>query len=139
MKLSIKVVLCLILGLVFTFSSCKNNENSDNEIEYISDFKHKPGIEVIQFHMEHRCKTCLAIEEVTKKALAPYGDIDFRLINIELVDNDAMARSFRVAGTAVFIYDPATGLKKELTDFAFMNAFDEAKYIAGFQKEIDQF
>ena len=32
-----------------------------------------------------------------------------------------------------------TGKKKELSDFAFMNAGNEGKFIAGLKKEIDAF
>ncbi|MBK8670065.1 MAG: hypothetical protein IPN89_11630 [Saprospiraceae bacterium] len=33
----------------------------------------KPGVEIIQFHSEHRCVTCLKIEELTKEAVKSYG------------------------------------------------------------------
>lgn len=31
----------------------------------------KTGLEIIQFHSEHRCVTCLKIEELTKEAINP--------------------------------------------------------------------
>ncbi len=33
-----------------------------------------------------------------------------------------MAEQFEATGTALFLYNPKTGKKKDLTDFAFMNA-----------------
>jgi hypothetical protein len=124
---------------VALFTSCKEKSTTHIDTSYISTFEAKPGMEVLQFHMEHRCKTCVAIEEVTKKTILPYENLPFKLINIEEPENDSLARSFQVAGTALFLYDPATGNKKDLTDFAFLTAFEEEKFIKGLQKEIDQF
>ena len=50
-----------------------------------------------------------------------------------------MAEKFEAAGTALFIYNPKTGKKKDMTDFAFMNAGDKTKFIAGLKKEISSF
>ena len=80
-------------------------------------------IEVIQFHNEHRCETCLKIEKQTKATLSKYyAAVPFRLINVEEKKNEKMVVQFEAAGTALFLYDPKTGRKKDLTDFAFMNA-----------------
>lgn len=130
--------LFLFLSII-SFISCKNTVEQKVDTAYISAFKSKPGMEVIQFHMEHRCKTCMKIEEVTKKAIVGYENLPFKLVNIEQEENDAMAREFKAAGTALFLFDPATGKKVELTDFAFMNAFEDETFIKGLQKEIDQF
>ena len=132
------VIYLSLTFLIFVFS-CKEKSVSQVETSYIPTFEAKPGMEVIQFHMIHRCKTCVAIEDVTKKTIQPYDNLVFKLINIEEPENDSLARSFRVAGTALFLYDPASGKKEDLTDFAFMTAFDEEKFIKGLQKEIEEF
>jgi hypothetical protein len=129
----------MILLVIAAFISCNESGGQKVDTSYVSSFKSKPGMEVIQFHMEHRCKTCETIEVVTNKAITGYQNLPFRLVNIEVEENDAMARDFKVAGTALFLYDKATGKKVDLTDFAFMNAFDEEKFVKGLQKEIDQF
>ncbi len=99
----------------------------------------KPDVEIIQFHSEHRCVTCLKIEELTKEAVKSYNGMSFKLVNVDDVKNEKMAEKFEAAGTAVFIYNPKTGKKKDMTDFAFMNAGDKTKFIAGLKKEINQF
>jgi hypothetical protein len=99
----------------------------------------KPGVEIIQFHSEHRCVTCLKIEELTKEAVNAYTGMTFKLVNIDDAKNEKMAEQFEAAGTALFIYNPKTGKKKDMTDFAFMNASNKTKFIEGMKKEINQF
>ncbi len=99
----------------------------------------KPGLEIIQFHSEHRCVTCLKIEELTKETLKSFTGMPFKLVNVDDTKNEKMAEKFEAAGTALFIYNPKTGKKKDMTDFAFMNAGDKIKFMAGLKKEISAF
>jgi len=125
--------------MAFVFSSCQNKAQNMNDQANVSEFKLKPNIEVIQFHSEHRCQTCLDIEAMTKEAILPYGGIPFRLINVDDSNNKSISNEFKTAGTSLFIYNPVQGKKLDLTDFAFMNASDKEKFIRGLQKEIDNF
>lgn len=63
----------------------------------------------------------------------------FKLVNIDDAKNAKIAEKFEAAGTAVFIYNSKTGKKKDMTDFAFMNAGNKTKFIAGMKKEISSF
>jgi len=99
----------------------------------------KPGVEIIQFHSEHRCVTCLKIEEFTKETVKSYEGMTFKLVNVDDAKNEKLAEKFEAAGTAVFIYNPKTGKKKDMTDFAFMNAGNKAKFLEGMKKEISSF
>jgi len=97
-------------------------------------------MQVIQFHNEHRCATCLKIEELTKKTLSDYfPSIPFSLVNVEEKKNEKMVELFEAFGTSLFLYNPKTGSKKDLTDFAFMNAGDEKKFEAELKKQIEAF
>lgn len=96
-------------------------------------------IEVIQFHSEHRCMTCNKIEKLTRETLKSYPKITFRLVNVDEEKNEKMAEQFEATGTALFLYNPATKKKKDLTDFAFMHAGDKEKFIAGLKKHINGF
>lgn len=96
-------------------------------------------IEVIQFHSQHRCMTCNNIEKYTQETLQSYGSIPFSLVNVDDAKNEKKATQFEAAGTALYLYNPKTGKKKDLTDFAFMNASNKDKFIAGLKIEIDQF
>lgn len=99
----------------------------------------KSDVEIIKFHSEHRCVTCLKIEELTKETVKSFTGMRFKLVNIDDTKNEKMAEKFEAAGTALFIYNPKTGKKKDMTDFAFMNSGDKAKFMAGLKKEINQF
>lgn len=95
--------------------------------------------QVIQFHSEHRCFTCNKIESLTIETLKNFPEISFELVNVDDRDNESMADFFEASGTAVFLFNTQTGQKKDLTDFAFMSAGNEAEYKAGLQKEIKDF
>lgn len=100
------------------------------------------NIEIIQFHSAHRCITCLKIEKLTRETLTKsYPTLPFRLVNVDDKKNEKLAEQFEATGTALFLYNPKTGQKKNLTEFAFMKAGNEAafdtelkKYIADFLK-----
>ncbi len=97
------------------------------------------GIEVIQFHSEHRCMTCNKIETLTKAVLKDYSSIPFVLVNVDDKKNEEKAEAFEAYGTALFLYNPKTGAKKNLTEFAFMTAGNEEKFKAELKKQIDVF
>ncbi|WP_069658445.1 nitrophenyl compound nitroreductase subunit ArsF family protein [Arcticibacter eurypsychrophilus] len=97
-------------------------------------------IEVIQFHSEYRCMTCHKIEDLTKATLASsFKAIPFRLINVSEKSNAKMAEQFEASGTALFLYNPSTGKKKDLTSFAFMKAGNKAVFEAELKKHIANF
>ncbi|MEX0813071.1 MAG: nitrophenyl compound nitroreductase subunit ArsF family protein [Chitinophagales bacterium] len=128
------IALSLIMLLFF---SCSSEAQTGNKQATNSASNEK--IEVIQFHSENRCRTCLTIEELARQTVENYSDISFSLVNVDDKANEEKADAFEAFGTALFLYNPETGAKKELTDFAFMNAGNKEKFIAGLQKEIDQF
>ena len=97
------------------------------------------GIEIIQFHSEHRCMTCNKIEKLTRETLKDFPTVPFSLVNVDDSKNEKKATQFEATGTALFLYHPKTGKKKDLTDFAFMNAGDEAKFKKQLKKEIQLF
>lgn len=86
-------------------------------------------IQVIQFHSQHRCMTCNAIEGHTKTTLGSMdAAIPFSLVNVDDVANEQLAEDFEASGTALYLYNPKTGAKKDLTDFAFLNARDSVAF-----------
>lgn len=124
-----KIFSSLLLAVIFVISSftAKAQDNTTSTIE------------VIQFHSEHRCMTCNKIEALTKETLKSYPKTTFRLVNVDEEKNEKMAEQFEATGTALFLYNPATKKKKDLTDFAFMNAGDREKFVAGLKKHISGF
>lgn len=131
-----KLSISLFAFAALLFAACNSEAQQSKPTVAAS----KPTIEVIQFHSEHRCVSCLAIEKFTKKTLVDYfPTIPFSLINVDDKKNAKKAEQFEAAGTALYLYNPATGKKKDLTDFAFMKAGDEKKFEAELKKYIEDF
>lgn len=124
------ISILLLFALFFTAFNSKAQQKNQTQTT---------PVEVIQFHSEHRCMTCNKIEALTKQTLKSYPLIPFSLVNVDDKNNEKRAEQFEATGTALFLYNPKTGKKKDLTDFAFMNAGNKDKFIAGLKKEIDSF
>ena len=123
------------LALVFVFNI--NGQNQKKAVKKTT----ATTIEVIQFHTDHRCMTCNLIEKLTREALKEsYPSITFKLINVDESKNEKIAEEFEATGTALFIHNPTTKKKKDLTDFAFMNAKSKPnEFKKGLKKAIQQF
>lgn len=132
-----KTVVTLATFVMFLFTAC-TTEIQNKEKETMISAENK--IEVIQFHSAHRCMTCNLIEELSKEALKSFPEISFTLINVDDEKNYKMAEAFEATGTALFLYNPATQKKVDLTDFAFMNAANNPEVFKnGLKKEIEFF
>lgn len=132
-----KILTSVFATFMLLFVSC--NGNSQTKKSTAKTTTAKSTIEVIQFHSEHRCMTCNKIEKLTRETLKEFKDIPFSLVNVDDAKNEKKAEQFEATGTALFLYNPKTGKKKDLTDFAFMNAGDEAKFKKELKKEIEKF
>lgn len=127
----------LMVTIMLLFTACNGNAQSTKKE---TSKKEVSSIQVIQFHSEHRCMTCNLIENLTKETLQKFPAIPFLLVNVDDKKNEKMAEQFEATGTALFLYNPKTGKKKDLTDFAFMNAkSDSKKFKDGLEKEIIAF
>jgi hypothetical protein len=128
--------LSLVTPILLLFTACgseaQNNKPSSNTASDVN-------IEVIQFHSEHRCMTCNKIEALTQETLQNYSSIPFSLVNVDDSKNAIKAEQFEATGTALFLFNPKTGKKKDLTEFAFMKAGNKEEFMEGLKKEIDLF
>ncbi len=124
----------LTLGLLFT--ACGSNAQQPAKPTSAAV---GTRIDVIQFHSEHRCETCLHIEGMTKEVLnsefaaeMKNGTFTFRLVNVDKEVNAKIAEEFGAYGTALFLHEHKNGKdeKIDLTEWAFMKANDAAKFKA---------
>ena len=112
--------LTLLLGISLLFSCGQNTEHK--EYEQVSNEPQKDHIAVYDFHTEHRCQTCLAIEKATKETLnknfkteLDNQTITFSLINADAEENQNLAEEYAAFGTtlAITIFK---GDQKEIID-----------------------
>lgn len=131
----------LIFTFVTFFILCFSNlVKAQKAIEKSNSKSKNTTIQVIQFHSEHRCVTCNLIEKLTRETLKSYPNIPFLLVNVDEEKNEMMAEEFEATGTALFIYNPITKSKKDLTDFAFMNVkTNPNEFKKGLKKALNEF
>lgn len=125
-------IFATILLLLFSF-------NGNAQAKTTTKSTTKSNIEIIQFHSEHRCMTCNKIEELTRETLKSYPSVPFSLVNVDDTKNEKIAEQFEATGTALFLYNPKTKKKQDLSDMAFMNASDKEKFIKELKKKIEAF
>lgn len=131
-----KLPVVLFAFMAFMFAACNSEAQQSKPAVVVK----KSVIEVIQFHSEHRCVSCVLIEKLTRKTLVDnFPTIPFSLVNVDDKKNSKKAEEFEATGTALFLYNPATGKKKDITAFAFMKAGDEKKFEAELKKYIEDF
>jgi hypothetical protein len=126
-------VFATLMLLFVSYNSNGQNTKKETQKAEVST------VQIIQFHSEHRCMTCNKIETLVKETLKSFNNIPFSLVNVDDKKNEKKAEQFEATGTALFLYNPKSGKKKDLTDFAFMNAGNKEKFIEGLKKEIEKF
>lgn len=125
------IAIVAVLGILLTSSAVQAQSKNAQP---------PSNVEMIQFHLEHRCVTCLRIEKLTKATLATYfKDVPFSLVNVEKKENEKKAKEFQAYGTALYLYNPKSGEKKNLTQFAFLKAGNEEAFTAELKKYIEEF
>jgi hypothetical protein len=112
-------------------------------------FGQKPTkLQIVYFHAEHRCPTCLSIEANTKTTLNTYfaaqlkdGTIKFQVIDVSDEKNKKIAEKYEATGSKLFL-TKVEGKKEtntDFTNFAFSYSRNQAeKFIAGLKAEIEK-
>lgn len=113
------------MSAVLLISCGQTNEQSAESSSSEPKMDH---IAVYDFHTDHRCETCLAIEEATKetlnndfKALLDDETITFTLINADAEKNQELAEEYGAFGTtlAITIFKGETKEIIDITNWAF--------------------
>lgn len=133
------ILTAVVATFLILLTSCNDKSKNEQEVATTETIAATSQIEVIQFHSENRCMTCNKIEALTLETLKTYPDLAFKLVNVDDTKNEQVAEQFEATGTALFLYNPSTKEKLDLTEFAFMTAGDEAKFEAELKKEIEKF
>jgi hypothetical protein len=118
-------------------------------VSALSAFSQKSAkLQVVYFHSEHRCPTCISIEDNTKKTLNTYfaeqwknGTITLQVLNIDDEKNQKLAEKYKAEGSALFLTQIVNKQETttDFTNFAFSySRNDPAKFITGLKTEIQK-
>ena len=130
------------LSLALFVSACTSNAQQPVKASTTAS---SARIDVIDFHNEHRCKTCLTIQSLTEEVLnstfaseKKAGTITFRTVNVDDEANAKLAEEFGAYGSALFLHVHKNGKaeKIDLTEWAFMSANDAAKFKTELTKKL---
>ena len=89
------------------------------------------GVEVLYFHGQQRCVTCMAIERETKAVVdelfadaVAEGTLEMRIIDISQAENEALADKYEITWSSLVVVKYTDGEEEaeNLTNFAFANA-----------------
>ena len=114
-------------------------------LSQLSSFAQEIKIEVVDFHATNRCMTCNAIEANAKKTVETYfadkKNISFASYNVDDSKNKELSEEFKAFGSSLFLKVTKEGKSEiiNLTQFAFMNGRNEAKFLAGLKEEIEKY
>ncbi len=127
--------LVLLLIVTITLFSCKKETNE--EVLLTVENATTTEIQLIQFHVEHRCVTCNNIEKLSKETIQGNDKISFAIYNLDDEKNAAISEQFQATGTSLYLYNSTTKNTKDLTEMAFMYAKNEGdKFKTELEKEI---
>lgn len=113
----------LVIALAFAFTACGNKSKATESTTVVQEEINidENQTAVIYFHSNHRCATCMAVENVTKKAVASYkGKVPFYSVDITLEGNKALMNKYKIGGQSLVIVNKDQ--KIDLTSEAFMYA-----------------
>lgn len=105
-------------------------------------------LKIVYFHSEHRCPTCISIEENTRKVLNTYfakelkeGTITFVSLNVEERKNTKMVEKYEAEGSSLFLtrVDGQKENTNDFTNFAFSYSRNQSeKFMTGLKAEIEK-
>lgn len=105
-------------------------------------------LNIVYFHAEHRCPTCLSIEENTKKTLDTYfaaqlkdGTIKLQVLDVSEEKNLKLVEKYEAEGSSLYLtrLDGKKETTTDFTNFAFSYSRNQAdKFIEGLKAEIEK-
>ena len=119
----------LIILSALMFLSCGNRNSSDSQVAAdtgkITIETSDSVINVLYFHGTQRCKTCIAVGNITKETIdslySGNNKIVFTEVDTDKPEFSEITERFQISWSSLII---SKGDKKiDLTDFAFANAF----------------
>ncbi|GAB4408412.1 MAG: hypothetical protein OHK0039_11490 [Bacteroidia bacterium] len=137
----------LFIALLFSVACAGDASTPHSTTARAATTAHVVRLEVLDFHTTHRCRSCLAIEKLTRETLDTYfateqanGRIVFRLVDTDASENAALAERFGAFGTTLILNLEAgqRSQVRDITDFAFKRAWDRAQFQAELKAMIEE-
>ncbi|MHC1703283.1 MAG: nitrophenyl compound nitroreductase subunit ArsF family protein [Tenuifilaceae bacterium] len=122
MKKSLLIIALAILSV--SFGSCGNTTTQAEEKKSAEVTESVPAIQILYFHGDRRCPTCIKVGEVSLSLFdSKYGKNSFVVykdVNIDKEENKAIAEKYQVTGSSLMI--DVNGEVKNITVDAFKYA-----------------
>lgn len=149
MRRLLYIVLCVAL-----LASCAGRGNGNKsgaadvaKSESSVNDQSNAAVEVLYFHGNRRCVTCVAIEQRTKELLneqfadeMTQGKIVFKSINFDEQDGKKLAEQYKVAGSSLIISSAGGKAIDNLTNYAFTTARNRPdEFKEGVRTRIEKF
>jgi len=134
-----KSILILLLAVLFIACGNKteNKQTESQEQEQTVTTADASVVNVYYFHGKQRCKTCIAIENVTKNAVAEnYKDnpkVKYTEVNIDEATNKDLVEKYEIAFSSLLIAKGENST--DLTEQAFANAVNSPDVLTNLIKE----
>lgn len=114
--------LLTLLTLIALLSACGQKKSNTNETKQLDLNLDKEKVTVLYFHSNHRCATCMAVENTTKEALAEYYQDSVPFYSIDMTSDEAkdLIAEYKIAVQTLLIVKG--DVHKNLTNNAFMYA-----------------
>jgi hypothetical protein len=124
---TIKLITLFLFVIILTLlAACIGSSSDKNTSKKKSDSAEIAGL--YYFHGKNRCKTCIAVGNISKTTVEKYfkgnPTVAFHEIDVSADSNKALADEFQVAssGLALKYREKGSVYRDELTEFAFMYA-----------------
>ena len=132
--------LLLIMTIFLFLGSCGNNEKSNLTID-----ENKTCVEILYFHGDMRCKSCMAMEKGIAELLEEQyqdevkdGKIVFKTIDITTPEGEQIADNYGVTWSSLYLNNWKDG-KEERNDLTRMGMKTAAKDPAAFKEEVKNY
>lgn len=136
----------LVLFLAILFTACGNTtteKQTDNQIQEKQTFTTADAsvVSVYYFHGKQRCKTCIAVGDLTKKTIdeAYAGNNNVKFIEVDTSDKqfEDLVNKYEVSWNALIIAKGDNSI--DITEQAFANAINNPDVLSDLiKKEVNQ-
>lgn len=121
------LVLFIFSLLVLVSCGDKDSKKSEKENMEINQ-EQNSGVNVYYFHGNQRCKTCIAVQDLTKATIEktyPNTEVRFIEVNTSEKENEALVEKYEVSWNALIIEKGENS--EDLTEQAFALAVNSPK------------